>query len=330
MERTGHRKKIAITMGDPAGIGPETILRALVSGKLSGEVLPVIVGSRVVMEEAAELLGADIRFSDPGPVVSADPPEGTLYLVDVGVTGDIPRGRPSPEGGRASVSCIEKALRMCLAGDVHAMVTAPISKEAIHLAGYRWPGHTEMLAELTGTEKVAMMFAGEKMKVILVTIHAPLRTAIGMINMELVLDTIRMAERGCTMFGISTPRIAVAGLNPHAGEGGLFGNEEQEHIAPAIEAARGEGMAVEGPFPPDVVFHRILSGEYDIVVAMYHDQGLIPFKLLCFERGVNVTVGLPVIRTSPDHGTAYDIAWQGRADPSSLIEAIRVAERIGL
>jgi 4-hydroxythreonine-4-phosphate dehydrogenase len=193
------------------------------------------------------------------------------------------------------------------------------------MAGLPWPGHTEMLAELTGTEDFAMMLMGGGLRVILVTIHMALREVPPLITRGSVLRCIRLARRACLMLSMEAPRIAVAGLNPHAGEAGLFGGEEAGAIAPAVEEARAEGLAVTGPWPPDTVFHRALRGEFDIVVSMYHDQGLIPLKLVAFETGVNVTVGLPVVRTSPDHGTAYDIAWQGRADARSMAEAVRAA-----
>ena len=210
------------------------------------------------------------------------------------------------------------------------MVTAPISKEALKMAGMTWPGHTEMIAELTGTRDYAMMLVGGPLRVILVTIHTALRNVPDMIKQDTVLKTIRLARRACNMLGIKAPRIAVAGLNPHAGEAGMFGDEEIREIIPAIEAARLEGIEATGPFPPDTVFHKAYKGEVDIVVCMYHDQGLVPLKMIAFDTGVNVTVGLPIIRTSPDHGTAYDIAWSGKADPSSLIEAVRLASQMGL
>ncbi|MCG2813219.1 MAG: 4-hydroxythreonine-4-phosphate dehydrogenase PdxA, partial [Thermodesulfovibrionales bacterium] len=192
----------------------------------------------------------------------------------------------------------------------------------------KWHGHTEMLAELTDTKDYAMMLVGEPLKVILVTIHTPLRSVPDMITRESVLKTIRLAKKACGMLGIENPRIAVAGLNPHAGEAGIFGSEEGNEIIPAIEDAKKLGIPVTGPYPPDTVFNKAYNGEIDMVVCMYHDQGLIPLKMIAFDRGVNVTVGLPIIRTSPDHGTAYDIAWKGIADPSSMLEAIKMAARL--
>ncbi|GBD99398.1 4-hydroxythreonine-4-phosphate dehydrogenase 2 [bacterium BMS3Abin07] len=324
------KKKIAITMGDPAGIGPEIIVKALTSDKIKGKIIPVVVAGRNVMEEAVMLVNADIEFVEDTEKGFTELSGNMVYLADTGNTPDFPKSGTTGEGGEASVKCIKKAVEMCMKREVDAMVTAPISKEAVHLAGYGWPGHTEMLAEFTGAERVSMMFLGERLKVILVTIHTSLRNAVNMISEQSVAGTIRTALEACRNLSIESPRIAVAGLNPHAGEGGLFGNEEELHIIPAIEKERAEGINVAGPFPPDIVFKKALEDEFDIVVAMYHDQGLIPFKLMHFDSGVNVTIGLPVIRTSPDHGTACDIAWKGVANPSSMIEAILVAERMKL
>jgi len=211
---------------------------------------------------------------------------------------------------------------------VDCIVTAPISKEALKLAGFTWPGHTEMLAEFTGTREYAMMLVGGPLKVILVTIHTALKNVPGLVTKERVLRTILLARKACAMLGIKEPKIAVAGLNPHAGESGVLGNEETKEISPAITQAKEQGIAVQGPYPPDVVFHKAFNGDVDMVVCMYHDQGLIPLKMIAFDKGVNVTVGLPIIRTSPDHGTAYDIAWKGIANPSSMREAMRLALRL--
>ena len=222
----------------------------------------------------------------------------------------------------------QKAVELALNKKVDGIVTAPISKEALKMAGMKWHGHTEMLAKLTNTKDYAMMLVGEPLRVILVTIHTPLRSVPDMITRESVLKTIKLAKKACDMLGIENPRIAVAGLNPHAGEAGIFGSEESNAIIPAIEDAKKLGIPVAGPYPPDTVFNKAYNGEIDMVVCMYHDQGLIPLKMIAFDRGVNVTVGLPIIRTSPDHGTAYDIAWKGIANPSSMLEAIKLAARL--
>ncbi len=325
-----EKKKIAITMGDPGGIGPEVIVKALASEKIVDTITPVIIGCKAVMEDALSLFGAEMLFEEDLSAVSTDSADQKIFLIDIHDSKHLKKGMATPEGGAASVKCIKKAVQMCLDKEVNAMVTAPISKEAVHRAGYQWPGHTEMIAELTESEKVGMLFVGKSFNVILVTIHVPLLSVPNLINEEKVFNTIILAERACEMLSVHAPKIAVAGLNPHAGESGLFGTTEQSRISPAIARAQDKGITVNGPFPPDVIFKKAADGEYDIVVAMYHDQGLIPFKLLHFETGVNATIGLPIIRTSPDHGTAYDISWKGNANPSSMIEAIRVAERMKL
>jgi 4-hydroxythreonine-4-phosphate dehydrogenase len=234
--------------------------------------------------------------------------------------------RPSAASGRASVQYVEKAVDLAQQGAIDAITTAPINKESIALAGYTHPGHTEILAERTGTTKKVMMLAGGPLRVALVTIHVGLAEVPGLLSAEKIFDTIRITNEALVnLFGVARPRIAVCGLNPHAGEGGRFGSEEARLIQPAIERAQAEGVDCSGPHPPDTVFHRAAKGSFDAVVAMYHDQGLIPLKLLAFESGVNITLGLPIIRTSVDHGTAFDIAGQGIANPDSMVEAIKLA-----
>ena len=318
-------------MGDPAGVGPEVVLRSVLqSAEIRNICLPLVVGDRAIMEEAIGLLGLSVSVNliQRPDEAKADP--GVLNLIAMPGGEKIPKNMPSAAGGKASAAYIRKAVELALSREVEAIVTAPISKEALKLAGLSWPGHTEMLAELTGTDNYAMMLAGGPLRVILVSIHTALKNVPGLITKERVLRTIVLAKKASDMLGLSSPRIAVAGLNPHAGEAGIFGEEEIKEIAPAIEEARRSGIQATGPFPPDTVFHKAYSGEVDIVVCMYHDQGLIPLKMIAFDKGVNVTVGLPIIRTSPDHGTAYDIAWSGRANPSSMIEAIRLAARMAL
>ncbi len=313
-------KKIAITIGDPAGVGPEVALKAVLSKEVTGICSPVLVGDSVVVGEAARLIRGrraflrDIEVVDTGRITKQE----------------FTRGKPTKTGGRASAAYIKEAVDLALHRKVDAIVTAPISKAALKLGGFRWPGHTEMLAELTGTKEYAMMLVGGPLRVVLVTIHTSLKKVPGLVTKARVLRTIRLAKRACDMMRIRKPRIAVAGLNPHAGESGIFGTEEIDEIVPAVDAARKEGIPAEGPFPPDTIFHKAYRGDVDVVVCMYHDQGLIPLKMIAFDKGVNVTVGLPVIRTSPDHGTAYDIAWKGVADPSSMIEAVKLAARLRL
>ncbi|MEJ2696640.1 MAG: 4-hydroxythreonine-4-phosphate dehydrogenase PdxA [Candidatus Sulfobium sp.] len=321
-------KRLAVTMGDPGGVGPEIILKALASSEVLNCCRPVIVGSRRVMEECLSLLSLPFEIRVITRPEEEKSPSGSISLIDAGNLDGFLKGKATAEGGKAAADCIRKAVSLALDGKVEGIVTAPISKEALRMAGLSWPGHTEMLAELTGTKEYAMMLAGGPLRVILVTIHTSLRSVPGLITSQSVLKTIRLAKKACDMLEIKHPRIAVAGLNPHAGEGGLFGSEEKQEILPAIELARKEGIPVDGPFPPDTVFHRAYRGQTDIVVCMYHDQGLIPLKMVAFDKGVNVTVGLPFVRTSPDHGTAYDIAWAGKADPSSMVEALKLAARL--
>lgn len=330
---TKESKPLAITMGCPVGIGPEIILKSFASGVYDGEpARPVVIGDPGVLSWCGRILGL------PAPVVAWQPGEeparGTIpvFAPDDLPDLDISRlkwGEPDQGTGRAMAVCIEAAVKAVLQEMVGGMVTCPITKKALNQAGYRFPGHTEMLASLCRTDRYAMMMAGRRLRVTLVTIHTPLRAVADALNHQAIFELIRMTARSLKHdFALPRPRIAVAGLNPHAGEDGLFGREEVEVIRPAVEAAGAAGWQASGPYPPDTVFHRAASGAYDAVVCMYHDQGLIPFKLLHFADGVNVTIGLPIVRTSVDHGTAYDIAGQGKADPASLIAAVRMAGEI--
>ncbi|HEB76195.1 MAG TPA: 4-hydroxythreonine-4-phosphate dehydrogenase PdxA [Nitrospirae bacterium] len=305
-------KRIAITMGDAGGVGPEVAVKAALSEDVRRVCRPCLIGDREVLGEAARVSGFCL-----------DPEE--TEVIQPQPVGDVPKGRPSPRSGEASYAYVKYAVDGCLRGDFHAMVTAPISKEALRMAGLPWPGHTEMLAELTSAQRYAMMLVGGPLRVVLVTIHVPLREVPDMLSKEAIAGKIELADEACRMLGLQSHSIAVSGLNPHGGEGGLFGREEIEVIRPAVEAARQKGVNASGPFPPDVVFRLAYTGEVDMVVAMYHDQGLIPLKMIAFDEGVNVTLGLPLIRTSPDHGTAYDIAWKGAARPESMKEAVRLA-----
>lgn len=315
-------------MGDPAGIGPEVIVNALRNPEIQTMCHPIVVGDRSIMEEALQVCNAPLTLVPVHSLSDMLPSPGAVGLIDTGELKNCQKGGPSAESGRASVSYIKKAVELARDKQVDAIVTAPISKEALKMAGQKWPGHTEMLAELTSTTEYAMMLAGGPLRVILVTIHTALRNVPQLITRKAVLKTIRLAKKACDMMGISGPRIAVAGLNPHAGEAGIFGSEEIDAISPAIEDAKKEGLPVNGPYPPDTLFHKAYKGDIDIIVSMYHDQGLIPLKMVSFDTGVNVTIGLPIIRTSPDHGTAYDIAWKGIASPSSMIAAIKLAAKL--
>ncbi|GIX22890.1 MAG: 4-hydroxythreonine-4-phosphate dehydrogenase [Caldimonas sp.] len=333
-------RPLALTMGDPCGIGPEILARALVAGAIPAA---VVVGDAAVMRRALACVGQQ------APVVVLEHPDEAAWVPAGAVavyqpaglpTGlaELPWGRVDARAGAAAACCVRQAMAWARAGTVAGIVTAPLHKEALAAAGEPYPGHTEMLAaEALGPGQAApavrMMLANEELKTVLVSIHVSLREAIERVTQSAVLETIRITHRSAALWGQPQPRIAVAGLNPHAGEGGLFGDEEIRHIAPAIEAARAEGIDARGPFAPDTVFMRARHapghpGEFDVVVAMYHDQGLIPVKYLGVDQGVNVTLGLPFIRTSPDHGTAFDIAGRGQADPSSLIAAARMARRL--
>jgi 4-hydroxythreonine-4-phosphate dehydrogenase len=309
--------KIAITIGDPAGIGPEITLKALLSDEIKQICKPLLIGDRSVIEDAIESMGIPFDLE-------------TIEMLSIGAIKDrnFAKCKATAESGRACVSYIKKAVELASFKIVDAVVTAPITKESLKMAGFAWRGHTEMLAELTGTKDYAMMLCGGPLRVILVTIHTALKNVPQMISKERVLKTIILAKKACNMMGIENYKIAVAGLNPHAGEAGIFGDEEMNIITPAIQEAEKIGISVSGPYPPDALFHRAYNGEFDIIVCMYHDQGLIPLKMIAFDKGVNITVGLPFVRTSPDHGTAYDIAWKGIASPSSMIEAIKMAAHL--
>jgi len=323
-------KKLAITMGDPGGVGPEIVVKALSYARIWDSCTPVVIGCRVPVEEVMALLKLPLKLriikspKESKPV----PRRGIIELIDMGGAKKNKRGKPTAGSGEASVICIKKAVELALDGQVNGIVTAPISKQAINMAGFKWPGHTEMLSELTHTKDYAMMLIGGPLKIILVTTHIAFKNIPLLISKGRILKAIRLAKKACEMLGIKSPKIAVAGLNPHAGEAGLFGDEEIKKIGPAVKEALKEGIPVIGPFPPDAVFHKAYKGEIDLIVCMYHDQGLIPLKMIAFDKGVNMTVGLPFIRTSPDHGTAYDIAWKGIADPSSMIEAIKLAAKL--
>ncbi len=317
-------KKLAITMGDPGGVGPEIIVKAICSFD-KDYCAPVVIGDLVVMEETLSLLKLPVKLRIIKSPDESKPTVGSIDVIDMGVIKKFKKNKPTAEGGNACVSYIKKVVELALKKQVDSIVTAPISKEALKMAGFKWPGHTEMLADLTNTKDYAMMLIGGPLRVILATIHTALKNVPDLITKARILKTIRLAEKACDVLKIKNPRIAVAGLNPHAGESGIFGNEEIKKIIPAVRGAVKKGIPVSGPYPPDTVFHKAYKGDVDIVVCMYHDQGLIPLKMIAFDKGVNVTIGLPFIRTSPDHGTAYDIAWKGIANPSSMIEAIKVA-----
>jgi len=281
------RPKIALTAGDPAGIGPEIVAKA----------------------------ASDPRVLEVCEPIVYEPPRSARF--EAGVL--------SGAAGRAAYDVLLRAVKDAQSGAVDAIATAPVNKEAFKLAGLEWAGHTDLLAHLTGARRVAMMFHSDVLRVVLATVHIPLSEVPGVLTRALMTETIRLVAGELPRFGVARPRIAVAGLNPHAGEHGLFGREEIEAITPAVDTCRGESILVSGPFPADTIFVRTTRGEFDVVIACYHDQGLIPVKLLAFGRAVNVTLGLPIIRTSVDHGTAFDIAGKGIADPAGMISAMKCA-----
>jgi 4-hydroxythreonine-4-phosphate dehydrogenase len=318
---------IAITMGDASGIGPEVIMKALAHPEVQAMCYPLVIGDAGRLRAAGEIVGSRLKvdsIDDPG-LARYEP--GRVACIDLHL---IPKGHPfgriSPVSGEAAYRYIERAVRIVEAGQADAICTAPLSKEALHAAGHKYPGHTELLAHLTGTPEVSMMLVSPKLRVIHVTTHIGLLDAIARIEPKLVERVIGRAHDTLVKAGIAEPRIGVCAINPHAGENGLFGRgEEAEKIAPAIAACLAKGWNVKGPLPADTLFFLAGRGDFDIVVAMYHDQGHGPIKVLGLESGVNITVGLPVIRTSVDHGTAFDIAGKGIADERSMIEALRQA-----
>ena len=327
MSPPDRRPRLAITMGDPAGIGPEIVLKALGNTDIHQRCRPVLIGDRRILERAAAWVGNPPIIVEITDIAEGKSNPGVLPLIDLQNASpeDCPVGEVSASAGRAAVGYVEEACDLALAGKVDALVTAPINKEAINLGGCSYPGHTELLKERTRADRVTMLLVGPNLRVVHVSTHVSLSQAVRLVKKERVEEVISLAHDACRALGISQPRIAVAGLNPHAGEAGLFGDQEEREILPAVESARARGMDISDPQPPDTVFLRATKGFCDIVVAMYHDQGHIPMKLLAFDEGVNVSIGLPIIRTSVDHGTAFDIAGTGQAKESSLLAAIEIA-----
>jgi 4-hydroxythreonine-4-phosphate dehydrogenase len=320
---------IAATMGDPAGIGPEILARTFAEAGFREENHVVVVGDAKMLERAASLLDLQLRVNAvDGPEDARFEPGTVDVLPETELPWDLAFGELDARAGDAAFRYVERATRLAEDGRVAAIATAPLNKEAMHLAGHEYPGHTEILAELTGTKDYAMMLVTEDLKVIHISTHVSLREAIERARPERELAVIRLAHESLEKLGVENPRVAVAGLNPHAGENGLFGTEDAEQIAPAVAAAVDEGIDATGPHPPDTVMMRARTGAFDVVVVQYHDQGHIPVKLMGFDTGVNVTVGLPFFRTSVDHGTAFDIAGTGEADPASLRAAIDLARRL--
>jgi len=338
---TAPRPLLGITMGDPAGVGPEITAKALARPDVISTCRPVVIGDRSVMGATLELLRSPLRLHATKTVGECRFSPGTIECLDLGNVDAtrLTKSAVSAEAGRAAYDYIERGVRLCQSGEIDGMVTAPVNKEALAAAGVQHSGHTEILAELSGTKDFAMLLMGKELRVIHVTTHVSLRRVPDLVTRERVRRVIGLAQRTMNFLGTARPKIAVCGLNPHAGEDGLFGDEEKTEIIPAVDDARREGLDVFGPLPADTLFSRARGGEFDIVVAMYHDQGHVPVKTLGFTydeaagtwtglSGVNVTVGLPFLRVSVDHGTAFDRAWKGIANPESMVEALDVAVRM--
>ena len=332
------RPVLGITMGDVCGIGPEIAVKALRSKHTYDICNPLIVGSSKIVERAVKAVGAlDMKINAVTDVGAAQFTYGTIDVYEVPLDCDdvnqIPYGKVTVTGGKAAFESVRTVIELAMENKIDATITGPLNKEALNLAGYHYSGHTEIYADFTGTKDYAMMLADEKLRVVHVSTHVSLRQACDRVKKERVYKCIHIAHDACRAIGLEYPRIAVAGLNPHAGENGLFGREEIDEIIPAIDLARGEGLQVEGPFPPDTIFSKAIGGMYDVVVVMYHDQGHIPLKVTGFVydhskkqfksvQGVNITLGLPIIRVSVDHGTAFDKAGDGSASADSLCNAI--------
>jgi 4-hydroxythreonine-4-phosphate dehydrogenase len=329
MSRIDARPTIGITMGDAAGIGPEIIDKALSKKETYAISRPIVIGDASVLEDALKVAKVQVKIRPVDNASSAKFEHGTIEVIDLKNIrlSELKMGKVQAMAGTAAFEYVKKAVEMALKGEIDAIVTAPLNKEAMNLGGYDYAGHTEILADLTKTRNYAMMLVAGKLVVVHVTTHVSMLQACALVRKERVLNTIKLTHEVLLKLGVQNPKIAVAGLNAHAGESGIFGDEEIKEISPAIEAAKKSGINVIGPMPPDTVFLRASKGEYDGVVAMYHDQGHIPVKMLGFESGVNVTIGLPIIRTSVDHGTAYGRAGLrlGTGDPTSLEEAIKLA-----
>ncbi|MGF7011010.1 4-hydroxythreonine-4-phosphate dehydrogenase [Lachnospiraceae bacterium PF1-22] len=334
-----YKPIIGITLGDPAGVGPEITVKALSDSNIYKRCRPLVIGDTAILKRALEVTKhPELQINTISKVTDAKFESGTIDILDIQILKDTPIafGKVQAQAGNAAFCYVEKVIALALDKEIEATVTNPLNKEALNLAGHHFSGHTEIYAHYTNTNKYTMMLAHEALRVVHVSTHVSLRKACDLVKKKRVLEVIRIANQACLSLGIQSPRIAVAGLNPHSGENGMFGDEETEEIIPAIEAASAEGLNVVGPIPADTVFSKAKGGWYDIVVAMYHDQGHIPLKVVGFVynrkeekwdavSGVNITLGLPIIRTSVDHGTAFDQAGTGQANELSLINAIDYA-----
>jgi len=330
---------IGITMGDPAGIGPEIILKALKYDSVYKWCLPVVIGKYEIFKKLNSMIKVNKKLQLINDLQNLKHDPSTIYILDIQTDIDVQKiemGKISPIAGELSYKSIIKSIELALSNKIHAVTTAPVSKEAINLAGYKFQGHTEIFAELTNSKKYAMLLIYKNLKVAHVSTHVPLKVACDLVKKDRVIDVIELLHQACINFGIKKPKLAVAGLNPHAGENGLLGEEEIKEIIPAIQITREKNITVDGPFPPDTVFSLAINGMYDGIVAMYHDQGHIPLKTIAFKwdkkkgkmksvKGVNITIGLPIIRTSVDHGTAFDIAGKNLASEEAMLNAIKYA-----
>ena len=322
-----QKPAVAITMGDPCGIGPEVVVKALADPRVYASCRPLVVGSTYAMERAVELTGLPLRVSRLDDPNSAGQDPGVVDVLDIQNLNpeDITVGRINPQCGRAAMEWVTKAGELALAGTVAALATAPLNKEAASLAGYKSIGHMELLQELTGAKTVATMLMAKNLRVVHLTTHRSLRLACDYVKKDRILEFLKLTHDSFVQWGFEGPRIAAAALNPHASDGGLLGTEEAEEIAPAVAAAQDLGIDVTGPVPADVVFHQAIEGKYDAVLAMFHDQGHIPVKVYGFEDSITANLGLPFVRTSVDHGTAFDIAGRGIANHFSMLESVRLA-----
>lgn len=321
------RPVLAITMGDPAGIGPEVVILAIDRPEVREGCRPLVVGDAQTLERACRIVGS---LTDVRPILHPDDARFDPTVIEVVQIADVPAsgyllGVCSAEAGHAAYQSFALAVELALSGAAAAVVTAPLNKEALNLAGHRYAGHTEMLRELCAVDEAAMLLWSDALRVVHVTDHVALAQVTGLVRRDRVVAVTRLGHEAARRMGIDKPRIALAGMNPHAGEGGLFGDEDAREIGPAAAELRAEGIDATGPYPPDTIFLRASKGEFDLVTAMYHDQGHIAVKMVGFESAINITLGLPLVRTSPDHGTAFDIAGTGRASPSSMVAALRAA-----
>ena len=324
---SGRKPGIAITMGDPCGIGPEVVAKALADPWVYNFCRPLVVGSGYAMEQAVALTGVPLRVSRTGDAHSAGEDSAVIDVLDIGNLNpeDITVGAINPKCGKAAMEWVTKAGELAMAGAVDGLATAPLNKEAASLAGYKAIGHMELLQELSGVRTVATMLMARNLRVVHLTTHRSLRVACDYVKKDRILDYLRLTNEAFVNYGFREPRIAAAALNPHGSDGGLLGSEEADEIAPAVESAKSEGINAFGPIPADIVFHHAVEDRYDVVLAMYHDQGHIPVKVYGFEESITANLGLPFVRTSVDHGTAFDIAGKGIATHASMLEAIRLA-----